>query len=204
MTTFCVANLKGGTGKSTTAAYLAHALAALGRNILCVDADPPGSLLRWSELGEWLLPVVGMPTADIHKRLPGISRGYEDVVIDTPPLEEREGIVRSALRAADVVVVPVSPSTMELDRLTPILSAVEDVEPLRDTPPLVRILLNRVVASANSGPNARAVITDAGIDVLATSIPALQRYALAFPKAVHLVAGDPYQLAADDLIGSLS
>jgi chromosome partitioning protein len=200
MTVYTVANLKGGTGKSTTAAFLAH---ALGTKVLCVDADPPASLLRWSELGEWTIPVIGMPVADIHRRLPGISRDYEDVVIDTPPLEEREGIVRSALRAADVVLVPVSPSTMELDRLTPILAAVADVEPLRDDPPLVRILLNRVVASANSGPNARAVLTDAGIEVLPTSIPNLQRYALAFPQAVILPAGDPYQLAADDLVKSL-
>lgn len=52
-----VANLKGGTSKTTTAAYLAHALAELGQRVLVVDADPQGSISRWAEMGEWTIPV---------------------------------------------------------------------------------------------------------------------------------------------------
>ena len=39
-----VINLKGGTGKTTSAVYLAAALARRGRTLL-VDADPQGSAL---------------------------------------------------------------------------------------------------------------------------------------------------------------
>src|SRR5262245_13862961 len=187
--TYTVANLKGGTTKSTTAAYLAHAIAA-DRQVLCVDADPPHhSLLKWSDLAAWTLPVIGMPVNDIHTRLPGVSRGYDVVVIDTPPLDEKAGIVYSAIRAADVVVVPVSPTTMELDRLTPILAAVDEVAPLMPTPPAVRVLLTRVVSSANSGDNAAEVLREAGITVLPTRIPRLERYAQAFGAPVELMAG---------------
>lgn len=42
-------NLKGGTGKTTSAVYLALALARCGRTLL-IDADPQQSALRWSEL----------------------------------------------------------------------------------------------------------------------------------------------------------
>ena len=38
--TLCVANQKGGVGKTTTATCLAHALALTGRQILVVDIDP--------------------------------------------------------------------------------------------------------------------------------------------------------------------
>lgn len=200
MLTVTVANLKGGTTKTTTAAYLAHGLS--GRT-LCVDADPPGSLLRWSELGRWSLPVIGLPVKDLHLRLRGIAADYDSIVIDTPPLDEQAGIVYSALRAADVVIVPISPTTMELDRLTPILNAVAEVSPLRNHPNQVRILLTRVVASANSGANARTVLTDAGLAVLPTTVPRLERYAQAFGLPVELKPGDPYGLAANDLLDGM-
>src|SRR5690606_9599405 len=98
MLTVTVANLKGGTAKTTTAAYLAHALGPDG--VLAVDADPPGSLLRWSELAPgWPLPVIGLPVKNLHVQLPGIGGGHQRRVIDTPPLDEQAGIVYSALRA---------------------------------------------------------------------------------------------------------
>lgn len=40
-----VASMKGGVGKTTTTANLAHALAGLGRPVLAVDLDPQNSLL---------------------------------------------------------------------------------------------------------------------------------------------------------------
>lgn len=196
MTTYSIVNLKGGTTKTTSAGFFAHAFPA---PTLCVDADPPGSLLRWSDFGDWSVPVVGMPVKDIHKRLPGIARGYANVVIDTPPLEDQAGIVYSALRAADVAVITVAPTMMEMDRLSPILSAIDEVAPLRDHESIVRVLLTRVDRRSNDGRDVRAALTESGLTVLSVDIPLIRRYAQAFGSPVSISADDPYQVAADEL-----
>lgn len=47
MTIYTFANLKGGSGKTTSAVSIAEALAREGYNVLAVDLDPQGSLSRW-------------------------------------------------------------------------------------------------------------------------------------------------------------
>ena len=108
-------------------------------------------------------------------------------------------MVYSALRAADVAVITVAPTMMEMDRLSPILTAIDEVAPLRERPPVVRVLLTRVDGRSNAGRNVREALAEAGLDVLRVNIPLIQRYAQAFGSPVELTHGDPYQVAADEL-----
>jgi chromosome partitioning protein len=184
-----IANLKGGTGKTTSAAYLAHAFQQLGRSVVIVDADPHGCILDWSETSDWSVPTMGLPSAQLHKRLAGILDGRYDVaIIDTPghgPAgREREplasGIVFSALRAADTVVIPLKPSMMELRRVAATFKALEDVAPLREDGPRVRALLNRTKSNASSTRIIRGALEDQGCTVLAAEIPDREPLAQSF------------------------
>jgi chromosome partitioning protein len=191
METIAIASLKGGTGKTTSAAYLAHAYQQLGRRVVIVDADPQGSILDWAETADWSIPTVGLPSAQLHKRLAGILDGrYDVVIIDTPPWtpgatdKGREpltsGIVFSALRAADTVVIPLAPTMMELRRVTATLKAIDDVAPLREHDPRVRALLNRTKANASSTKVIRSALESHGCAVLGAEIPSREPVAQSF------------------------
>lgn len=181
-----IANLKGGTGKSTTVAHIGHALATRGYRVSMVDADPQASLVRWAGLAGWEIPVIGLPTPTLHRQLWGVidSNRTDVVLIDTPPLEEREGVVASALRIATDVIVPMAPTMMELDRIGPVWAALEAAAGYRDDDPRAYVLLTRTVPRASSTDMIRSLLTDQGHHVLTATVPRLERYAQAFGDAI--------------------
>ena len=195
-----VANLKGGTAKTVTSYFLATALAGRGRTLL-VDCDPQGSALSWARSaeesgGEIPFEVVGLPTKDVHRRLRGIAGDYEHVVLDTPPLEVP--ITRSALMAAETVMVAIPPTDIDLDRVLATLELVAEVEPLNDL--TFRVLLTRVLGTARDGRDARAEMEEMGLPVMEAEIPAQVLYSRAFGEPVTQLGA--YASVADELAGA--
>src|SRR5580704_3753370 len=135
-----VANLKGGVGKTTTAVYLAAGLHRTGRTLL-VDADPQQSALLWSQQDP-IFPytVVSLPVRDLHRRLADLGRGYDHLVIDTGPADG--AIIRSAVMAAETVIVPASPTGLDVNRLMPTVELLAEVDAIH--PVQVGVLLTRV------------------------------------------------------------
>lgn len=164
---------KGGTGKTTSCVYLATALHRRGRT-LALDTDKQGSLLSWSAG----LPfnVVSVPTRDVHRRAGDLSADYEHLVMDSPPGDE--GIIRSVILAVDIVIVPVSATGLDLDRLAPTWDLLAELESIH--PVAVGVLLTKIRAGTRSSREARAVLTDMKYPVLDTEIPLAEAYAGTF------------------------
>ena len=109
-----VAQRKGGSGKTTLAANLAVAWMRAGMKVAAVDIDPQQSLSLWFGMrgeGAGLLSsqVKGWRIRDEVERL---ARNADIVIVDSPPHDETEA--KLAIRAADLVLVPVQPSPMDV------------------------------------------------------------------------------------------
>lgn len=206
MITLAVANLKGGSSKTTTCVFLAHALHEQGRRVLLVDADPQQSAVRWADYaGGFPFAVTGdlAGKSDLHRRLPGVvgDQRYDIVLIDTPPIEAQRGAVISALVAATDVLVPVAPTPAEVERLDRVEGELRRAAGLRISgePPRVAVLLTRTVPNAVSTAVWRAHLEEAGHQVLRAHVGRLERYAQAFGGRVERAAQSSYGDAASEL-----
>jgi chromosome partitioning protein len=205
-----LANLKPGTGKTTSAVWLAHVFARAGNSVLLVDADPSGSALEWSDLAamdpritpQQAFPfrIVALPSRELHRRLPEIAREDDVVIIDAPQIEDHAAIARSALRYADEIVIPCAPSPIEINRTTPVRDEIAEVESVRDRPARIAVLLNRCVTRAHSTADARQALHDLGYDVLRTAVPRLEVYAQSFGMPIPNVGCDVWRQVVRDLI----
>jgi chromosome partitioning protein len=205
-----LANLKPGTGKTTSAVWLAHVFARAGNTVLLVDADPSGSALEWSDLAAidpritpqeaFPFRIVALPSRELHRRLPDIARDDDVVIIDTPQIEDHAAIARSALRYADEIVIPCAPTPIEINRTTPVRDEIAEVREMRVTPVRSAILLNRSLARAHSTADARQALEGLGYEVLATAVPRLEVYAQSFGLPIRHAGLDLWRQVARDLI----
>lgn len=174
-----IANLKGGTGKTTTSVHLAAGLGRRGRTLL-VDADPQRSAAEWTALaGAYTLPytLLVLDQPDVHRQLRDpVFSGYQHIVIDTPP--GHEAIVRSALLAVDEVVIPVARSFMDINRLRPTVELIAALS--QQNNPTVRVLLTRVRSQTRMAWLSREALSEMGFPILVSDIPLLEAYVTGF------------------------
>lgn len=136
-----LANQKGGTGKTTICTNVAHALALeVGADkVLVIDADPQASIIHWAarrgnlEFVDVPFAYVANPSAVLHQTVQKqLGRKFKYILIDTPA--RITDIPRSAIAAADLVLVVTRPSTYDIDACKPTIEFIQESAIYKEKP----------------------------------------------------------------------
>lgn len=112
-----LAQQKGGSGKTTLAANLAVAFRKRGLSVALLDTDPQGSLGHWfmtrrERVTDEKLDFATSSAWGVSYESGKLRKTVDVVIVDTPPKVDAD--LRPALREADLIVVPVSASHVDL------------------------------------------------------------------------------------------
>jgi chromosome partitioning protein len=179
MQTLVVANPKGGSGKTTLATNLAGWLAGRKQRVVLADFDPLRAATEWLERRPPLFPAIGGWTPNGSKKeLKGDPPQW--LVIDTPA-ELHGDSLRDAMRRADILLIPVSPSAFDMGATRHFLDQIADYKSVRKGKIAIGLVAMRFDARTNAADE---------LDAFMKALP--------FPLVAHLRQTQVYVYCARD------
>lgn len=146
-----VCGAKGGVGKTTTALAVGYSLARADWQVVIRDMDPQASATL--ALGQepsrepWTAPPVDVEGVQLYRGGRALASGGtaqhtpttpDLLLLDTPPA--LGALTLEAIRAADLVLVPLRPTPLDLPALSDVAAVVREME----RPPILRAVLTQV------------------------------------------------------------
>jgi chromosome partitioning protein len=191
-----VAQQKGGAGKTMLAAQLAVAFAESMR-VAVLDIDPQASLTIWGRLRQSapkaLNSITCVATAGwrLTTELDRLTAAHDLVLVDTPPVIDTDA--RRAIRAADLVLVPLNPSPPDL------WAAEGTLKLAAEEKRKIALVFNRAPAASRLRKRLEAEIAARGVLLLPTALSNRAGYANAFADGLGVTEAGPTTQAAEEL-----
>ncbi len=176
MLTTLVASSKGGCGKSTVVTQLASRWAQAGQRTVIIDADRQGSSFRWAALRPDTVPGV-LALEGGRRSLNKLPPDTQQLLIDTPAgATGRE--LEMYLELADVLLVPVLPSSFDLYATLDFLAELQVIPRIRRGKLPVALVGNRLKPWTHASQDAIAELTERAPFPLVAQLRDSQAYVL--------------------------
>lgn len=196
-----ITNQKGGVGKSTLAINIAHMLRFLAHHVLIVDADTQQSVINWTQRREHDLPaclsVMSLVSNRLHRDLGSHIQNYDYTIIDCPGRSDE--ITRSAIAAADFVLVPVTPSPYDIWASKEILKLIREAESHKQEDVKYSFMLNRVIPNTLISRDAAEVLEENNIPLLKNHVCQRVVFAEALTTGLTVFETQPDSKAAEEI-----
>jgi len=193
-----VVNQKGGAGKTTIALNLASALAAEGKRVLLIDADPQQTAQDWAAIRQTPPPfqVIGLAKPVLHRDIPTLAADYDHVIIDGAPRNYE--VARSAIAAADVVLIPVQPSGADFWASRETVGLVKEMRSFKETQKSV-FVVSRKIGRTVLGRDIADALAEFDIPILQAGTTQRVIYAETLTSGTTVVEQQPKGAAADEI-----
>ena len=165
MQTILIANPKGGSGKTTLATNIAGWLAGKRQRVALLDEDPQRSSSQWLERRPPLFPpIAGFTDETGKKELKSVAP--QGLVIDSPAGLHGEAL-RDAVRRADAMIVPVSPSAFDMVATQRFFERIADNKSVREGVLPIALVAMRVDTRTHSAAELDAFLKELALPVVA-------------------------------------
>jgi chromosome partitioning protein len=151
---------------------------------------------RAARQGESVLPVVGMTKPTLHKDVPGLAAAYDHVVIDGPPRANE--LARSAIMAADLVVIPVQPSPYDVWAAEEIVKLIQEAAVFKESLKSV-FAINRKIGNTAIGRDVAEAISAYPFPLVGTAVGQRVVFAESAASGLSVLEAEPKGQAAKEI-----
>ncbi|MCB8878437.1 AAA family ATPase [Acidisoma silvae] len=193
-----VVNQKGGVSKTTLALNLGAAIAAQGKRVLLIDADPQQTAQDWAAVRSSPPPfqVIGLTKPVLHRDLPAMAADYDAVIIDGAPRNYE--VARSAIAAADFVLIPVQPSGADFWASRETVNLVKDAHSFKETQKSA-FVVSRKIGRTVLGREITDALAEFALPVLKAGTTQRIVFAEAMTAGTTVIEHEPKGAAADEI-----